>query len=61
MADEVGDTFDKIKAGAKAVAKKVIDPNRDLGTEYEKEKGKEELGITNEMYLEAMIPCLQKK
>ena len=56
MADEVGDTFDKIKAGAKAVAKKVIDPNRDLGTEYEKE-----LGITNEMYLEAMIRCLQKK
>ena len=55
MADEVGDTFDKIKAGAKAVAKKVIDPNRDLGTEYEKE-----LRITNEMYLEA-IPCLQKK
>ena len=58
MADEVGDTFDKIKAGAKAVAKKVIDPNRDLGTEYEKEKA---MGITNEMYLEAMIPCLQKK
>ena len=44
MADEVGDTFDKIKAGAKAVAKKVIDPNRDLGTEYEKEKGKERAG-----------------
>ena len=37
MADEVGDTFDKIKAGAKAVAKKVIDPNRHSGTEYEKE------------------------
>jgi hypothetical protein len=41
MADEAGDTLDKIKAGAKAVAKKVTDPNRDLGTEYEKEKGKE--------------------
>jgi hypothetical protein len=44
MADEVGDTFDKIKAGAKAVAKKVTDPNRDLGSEYEKEKGKERAG-----------------
>jgi hypothetical protein len=44
MADEVGDTFDNIKAGAKAVAKKVTDPNWDLGTEYEKEKGKESAG-----------------
>ena len=52
MAEEAGDAFDKLKAGAKAVAKKVADPNRDLGTEYEKEKIKEELEITNEMYLE---------
>ena len=44
MADEVGDTFDNIKTGAKAVAKKVTDPDRDLGTEYEKEKGKERAG-----------------
>jgi hypothetical protein len=41
MAEQAGDTFDKLKAGAKAVAKKVTDPNRDLGTEYEKEKIKE--------------------
>ena len=41
MAEEAGDAFDKLKAGAKAIAKKVTDPNRDLGTEYEKEKIKE--------------------
>jgi hypothetical protein len=41
MADEIEDTFDKLKAGAKAVAKKVTDPGKDLGDEYEKEKGKE--------------------
>jgi hypothetical protein len=41
MAEEAEDTFDKLKAGAKAVAKKVTDPGRDLGEEYEKEKGKE--------------------
>ncbi len=41
MAEEVEDTFDKLKAGAKAVAKKVTDPGKDLGDEYEKEKGKE--------------------
>jgi hypothetical protein len=41
MAEEAEDTFDKLKAGAKAVAKKVTDPDRDLGEEYEKEKGKE--------------------
>ncbi len=34
---------DKIKAGAKAVANKVKDPNRDLGTEYETEKLKEKI------------------
>jgi hypothetical protein len=37
MADEIEDTFDKLKAGAKAVT----DPGKDLGDEYEKEKGKE--------------------
>jgi hypothetical protein len=44
MADEVEDTFDKLKAGAKAVAKKVTEPGSDMGTEYEKEKGKERSG-----------------
>ena len=41
MADEIEGTFDNLKAGAKAVAKKVTDPDKDLGDEYEKEKGKE--------------------
>ncbi len=41
MADEIEGTFDKLKAGAKAVAKKVTDPGKDLGDEYDKEKGKE--------------------
>ena len=36
----------KLKAGAKAVAKKVTGANRDLGTEYEKQKIKE---VMNEM------------
>ena len=34
---------DKIKAGAKAVGNKIKDPDRDLGTEYEKEKIKEKV------------------
>ena len=41
MADEIEGTFDKLKAGAKAVAKKVTDPSKDLGDEYDKEKGKD--------------------
>ncbi len=41
MADEIEGTFDKLKAGAKAVAKKVTDPSKDIGDEYDKEKGKE--------------------
>ena len=32
---------DKIKAGAKAVGKKIEDPDRDTGAEYEAEKAKE--------------------
>lgn len=32
------DTGDKIKAGAKAVGNKIKDPDRDLESEYEKEK-----------------------
>lgn len=44
MAEEVEDTFGKLKAGAKAVAKKVTDPGKDLGAEYDKQKGKERAG-----------------
>lgn len=40
-ADDAGDTLDrtgdKVKAGAKAVATKMQDPNKDTGTEYNKE------------------------
>jgi hypothetical protein len=32
---------DKIKAGARALGKKIEDPNRDTGTEYDAEKTKE--------------------
>ena len=35
------DASDKVQAAAKAVANKVEDPNRDLKTEYTKEKIKE--------------------
>lgn len=38
---DLEDAGDKIKAGAKAVAKKVDDPDKDVGTEYNKEKLKE--------------------
>ena len=38
---DLEDTGDKIKAGAKAVANKIKDPDKDLGTRYEKEKIKE--------------------
>jgi Zinc finger, C2H2 type len=41
MADEIEGTFDKLKAGAKAVAKKVTDPGKDLSDEYDKERGKD--------------------
>jgi hypothetical protein len=34
---------DKVKAGAKAMGKKVTDPDKDLGTEYNVEKAKERL------------------
>jgi hypothetical protein len=34
---------DKVKAGAKSVGKKIEDPDRDLGTEYDKEKIKEKV------------------
>jgi hypothetical protein len=44
MAEEAEDAFDKLKAGAKAVAKKVTDPGKDLNEEYNKEKGREIAG-----------------
>ena len=39
--EELETAGEKIKAGAKAVASKIKNTNRDLGTEYEKEKIKE--------------------
>jgi hypothetical protein len=39
----VEDAKDKVKAGAKAAFNKVRDPDRDLETEYQKEKIKEDL------------------
>jgi hypothetical protein len=41
MAKEAEDAFDKLKAGAKDIVKKVTDPSKDLGDEYDKEKGRE--------------------
>ncbi|MBA3750016.1 MAG: hypothetical protein H0X03_03830 [Nitrosopumilus sp.] len=37
------ETGDKIQAGAKAVGNKIKDPDRDTGTEYRKEKLKEDI------------------
>jgi hypothetical protein len=42
-ADDMDNAADKVKAGAKAMGKKVTDPDRDLGTEYNVEKSKERL------------------
>jgi hypothetical protein len=39
------DTGDKIQAGAKALGKKIEDPDKDLGAEYEKEKFKERTNL----------------
>lgn len=39
------DAADKIRAGAKALDKKVEEPNKDLDTEYTKEKMKEKTGL----------------
>ena len=36
--EELEDAGDKVKAGAKAFGKKVTDPDKDLESEYEKEK-----------------------
>ncbi|MGG6459801.1 MAG: hypothetical protein ACM3JQ_00070 [Candidatus Eiseniibacteriota bacterium] len=40
---DLEDAGDKIKAGAKAVGNKIKDPDKDLGTEYDKEKFKEKV------------------
>jgi hypothetical protein len=40
---DLGDAGDKIKAGAKAMGAKIEDPDRDLGTQYEKKKAEEKL------------------
>jgi hypothetical protein len=40
---DLGDAGDKVKAGAKAMGKKLGDPDRDLETEYNVEKTKEKL------------------
>ncbi len=39
----LGDASNKIQAGAKAVTNKIKDSDKDTGTEYQKEKVKEEL------------------
>ncbi|CAN5834296.1 hypothetical protein BH23THE1_BH23THE1_36510 [soil metagenome] len=45
--NETKDTFeeggDKIKAGANAMGNKIKDPDKDLDTEYDKEKMKEDI------------------
>lgn len=43
--EELEDAGDKVKAGAKAVASKVEDPDKDLDSEYEKEKAEEKNGL----------------
>jgi hypothetical protein len=43
LIDDAKDAADKMKAGAKAAGKKVEDPDRDAGTEYNKEKVKEKV------------------
>jgi hypothetical protein len=40
---DVDNAVNKVKAGAKAMGKKVTDPDRDLGTEYNVEKARERL------------------
>ena len=40
---DMEDAGDKMKAGAKAAANKLSDPDKDMNTEYHKEKFKEKL------------------
>jgi len=48
MANEIEDTFDKLKSGAKAVAKKVTNPSKDLGDEYDKERSNDNPRISEQ-------------
>ena len=41
--DKARNAGDKMQAGAKAAGKKMEDPDRDTGTEYNKEKVKEKV------------------
>jgi hypothetical protein len=41
--EELEDAADKVKAGAKALGKKVADPDRDLESDYQEEKINEKL------------------
>lgn len=41
--EELEDAGDKVQAGAKAVANKVEDPDKDLDSEYQKEKIEEKM------------------
>ena len=43
MKEELEDAGDKVKAGAKAVANKIADPDKDLDSEYHKEKIEEKM------------------
>jgi hypothetical protein len=43
LVDDAKDAGDKMKAGTKATGKKMEDPDRDAGTEYNKEKVKEKV------------------
>ena len=40
---DIDNAAEKVKAGAKAMGKKVTDPDRDLGTEYNVQKSKAKL------------------
>ena len=55
----MGDTFDKLKAGAKAVGEKVTHPEKDLGVEYEKEKYK--AGVDETIDVGSNDPMSQEK
>ena len=43
MASEIKDASDKVQAWGKTTAKKVADPDIDIGLEYDKEKIKEKM------------------
>ena len=48
MANEIEDPVDKLKSGAKAVVKKVTNPSKDLGDEYDKERSKDNPRISEQ-------------